>query len=258
MTFTVPDARAGLVPAITISSPDPDASLVYYSKLGFLEVQRLDFPYPWILITDHTILILLRQAETPEIALSYFVEQELLPLLVAEYHAAGIVFTSIPTASDMVPRYVFESPDDLQIALVPNFGDVFQLPEGPTMLRTAPADFTNPDKYVNKTLGMFAEFAQPVADLEQSIAFWQKIGFSVLSKTGGKSPWSILSDGHTVVGLHQAADFSHSTITYFASDMAEKIQTLKTNGLDNYKEKGDPANIELTTPEQQHIFLFKM
>jgi hypothetical protein len=39
--------------------------------------------------------------------------------------------------------------------------------------------------------------------------------------------------------------------------MSKKIENLKKEGLENYKEQG-PSNVVVTTPEQQHIFLFKL
>jgi hypothetical protein len=40
--------------------------------------------------------------------------------------------------------------------------------------------------------------------------------------------------------------------------MPDKISWLKNKGLENYVEKGGSGNIVITTPEQQHIFLYKL
>jgi predicted lactoylglutathione lyase len=130
-------------------------------------------------------------------------------------------------------------------------------PAGPTMLTMQPQDYANPEKYVNKVCGMFGEFAMPVKDLDRSISFWEKLGFKALSKMTSHYPWAILSDGLAIVGLHQTENFTDPTITYFASDMKAKIEKLKQDGLDNYKEM-NPGNIVVTTPEQQKINLFSL
>jgi hypothetical protein len=119
-------------------------------------------------------------------------------------------------------------------------------------------DYFNPEKYVNKTCGMFGELAHPVKDIEASIAFWELLGFATLSKFTSPYPWAILSDGLSVVGLHQATHLTAPTITYFAADMKDKIERLKTSGINNYDESRGAGNLILSTPEGQKIFLFKM
>jgi predicted lactoylglutathione lyase len=104
---------------------------------------------------------------------------------------------------------------------------------------------------------MYGELAHPVKDLGVSIAFWEKMGFIALSKMSSPHPWAILSDGLSILGLHQTTQFSYPAITYFAADMKTKIQALKQNGLENFVEQG-AGNICITTPEQQHINLYSM
>lgn len=250
--FNLPTPKLGDITAITITAPDLDKSLAYYQRLGFAQVMRADFPFPWIHISDGALLIMLRKSDTPYIALTYYAKD--IATSVQAVEAAGISFTETPAATDMVKKYVFQSPDGLNISLV-NIMDGFQRPPGPTMLTMPQEDYFNPEKYVNKTTGLYGEFAQPVKDLEQSIAFWESIGFIILSKTPGVQPWAILSDGLSVVGLHQTTEFDYPVITYFAADMKAKIEALKQNGLDNFIEHS-PGNIILTTPEQQKINLF--
>lgn len=137
------------------------------------------------------------------------------------------------------------------------FVDGFSQPTGTTMLTMHPQDYSNPDKYVNKTCGMFGELAIPVNNLDISILFWEKLGFKSLSKKSSSYPWAILSDGLAIVGLHQTINFDSPTITYFASDMKNKIDKLKQSGLRNFFENGE-GNIVLTTPEKQKINLFKL
>jgi hypothetical protein len=69
--------------------------------------------------------------------------------------------------------------------------------------------------------------------------------------------WAIISDGLNIVGLHQTKDFTTPTITFFAADMKDKIEKLKTEGLKDFVDKG-AASITIHTPENQHINLFKL
>ncbi|MBL7742460.1 MAG: VOC family protein [Chitinophagaceae bacterium] len=241
----------GEVTAFTINSPDPEVSLQFYQKLGFREVIRSDFPFPFIQITDDAILIMLRKSDEPYLALTYYTNDS--GKIVLELEARGIQFISSPNKGDFVKRYLFQSPDGANISLV-EIPELFAKPPGKTMINMNQADYFKPETYTNKVAGMFGEYAQPVEDLERSIAFWEKIGYTLLSKYTEPQPWAILSDGSGIAGLHQSKEFSSASITFFAADMKSKLENLKKQGL-TFKEI-NPANAILTTPENQQLFLF--
>ena len=250
----LPKPILGEITAFTISSPDLDKSLAYYKQLGFYELFRADWPFPWIQISDGVLLIMLRQDTTPYIALTYYVRD--IAGVTKDLEHKGIEFAFRPKKEDPIQRYLINSPDGLNISLV-NIIEGFSQPPGPGMLQMQPNDYFKPETYVNKTCGLFGEFAHPVANLEESLRFWEKLGFVMISKFSSPYPWAIISDGLSIVGLHQSNHFSFPAITYFAADMKEKIERLVTGGLTNYTERG-PSNIVLTTPEEQHLFLFKL
>lgn len=252
----LPTPILGEVTAFTIATANLEESFKYYSQLGFSEVLRFGFPFPWIQVSDGAVLIMLREEkkDIPYIALTYYTKH--IDSVVAGLRAKGIKFTFEPKENDMLKRYIFQSPDGFNISIIYIF-DGFKQPPGPTMLRMEQGDYFNPDKYVNKTCGMFGEYAQPVKDLNVSIAFWEKLGFKVVSKFSSPYDWAILSDGISVVGLHQSNHFTKPTLTYFAADMKEKMDHLVANGLKDYKEVMG-GNYVLNTPEEQNINLFKM
>jgi catechol 2,3-dioxygenase-like lactoylglutathione lyase family enzyme len=255
MNFVLPKPKLGDITAITITTPDLDLSLKYYRQLGFSELYRADFPFPWIQVTDGALLIMLRKDPKPYIALTYYVKE--MGTVVKDLEQAGIKLTEMPTPDKMIKRFRIESPDGLTITLV-TFVDGFIQPAGPTMLTMSPQDYTNPDKYVNKVCGMFGEFAHPVKNLDASVLFWEKLGFNVLSRFTSPYPWAIISDGLSVVGLHQTSHFTNPTITFFAKDMKEKIESLQAAGLSMPAGSAGASGITLTTPEQQKINLFKL
>jgi catechol 2,3-dioxygenase-like lactoylglutathione lyase family enzyme len=250
----LPTPILGEITAFTVTTPDLGQSLAFYQKLGFKELFRADWPFPWIQITDGVLLMMLRKDPDPYIALTYYVKD--INSVVADLDRKGISFTYRAKDSDPVKRFVFKSPDGLTISLV-NIIEVFSQPPGPGMLTMPQQDYFNPEKYVNKVCGLFGEFAHPVADPGKSIAFWELLGFKAISKFTAPYPWAIISDGLSIVGLHQTESFNYPVITYFAADMKDKIEKLKAAGIIDYQEKG-AASIVLTTPEQQHINLFKL
>ena len=249
----LPTPILGEITAFTITSPDLEKSLAFYQKLGYKEIYRADYPFPWIQVSDGVVLIMLRQDPKPYIALTYYVKD--IDSVVKKLEKAGIKFTQKPKPKDMVKRYLFSSPDNINISLV-NIIDGFYQPKGPGMLSMKPEDYANPEKYVNKVCGLYGEFAHPVKDIEQSLEFWKSLGFVAVSRFTAPYPWAIISDGLSIVGLHQSKHFSSPAITYFAADMTDKINKLKKNGLTDFKENG--PGIVITTPEKQHIFLYQL
>ena len=165
-------------------------------------------------------------------------------------------FVIRPNADDFIKRYVMRSPDGFNVTLV-TLVENYMTAYKPVMLSMPPSDMMDPEKYPNKICGLFGEYAQPVKDIGTCFVFWEKLGFKILTKMSSLYPWAIISDGLSVVGLHQTTDFIDPTITFFAADMKDKIEQLKNNGINNFKEKGS-GSVVLTTPEGQFINLFKM
>lgn len=252
--LNIPKPTLGDVTAITITTPDLETSLAFYQKLGFKELLRADMPFPWIQITDSALLIMLRKDSQPYIALTYYVMD--IDKSVAELTTAGISFVTKPNPNDMIKRCLMRSPDGMNVSLV-TFVEGFFQPTGPTLLTMPPTDFSKPEKYPNRVCGIFGEFACPVTDIDASMEFWSKLGFVLLSRRTSPYPWAIISDGLSIIGLHQTDSFTKPTITFFAKDMKEKIETLKANGIADISEKGG-ANIVVTSPEKQNINLFKL
>lgn len=247
----LPTPVLGNITALTISTPDLEVSLAFYKKLGFSEVLRATWPFPWIQVSDGVLLIMLRQDPKPYIALTYYVAT--VDKVVKDLGEKGISPVYTPSKEDQIKRYNYMSPDGLNISLI-GVSHGFSQPPGPGMLQMSPDEYFDPAKYVNKTAGMFGELAHPVADLEVSLAFWHQLGFSTLSKFTTPYPWAIVSDGLSIVGLHQSQHFQYPAITYFASDMPQKIAAMKKAGLKDLALQAN-GNTILITPEQQHIFL---
>lgn len=254
MIPALPKPKLGNVCAFTIATPDLEKSLAFYQKLGFRELFRMDFPFPWIMITDDGILIMLRKDSTPYFAQTWYPSNA--AEIAAGLEAEGIVFTQKPKPTDPIQRYLIQSPDGLIVSMV-GMPDGIEPPSGKTMLTMPQADYFNPEKYTNKVAGLFGELAHPVKDLEASILFWEKLGFVAISKFTSPYPWAILSDGLAIIGLHQTDSFSWPAITYFAPDMQQRIEKLKAEAVGPFTDKGS-ANAVLETPEKQHINLFKL
>ncbi len=250
----LPVPALGSITAISITTPHFQTSLDFYRMLGFHEVARATWPFPWVQVSDGALLIMLRQDNTPALALTYFTAT--YSKVIKMLDEQGIELSERSGDTDTVKRCSLLSPDGITIRVV-GITDGFSQPPGPGMLQMPQEDYSDPSKYANKTIGMFGELAHPVADLQASIAFWGKLGFTTISEFSTPYPWAVITDGINAVGLHQTTHFQQPALTFFASDMRHKIDALKHAGLQHYTHRG-PANVIIDTPEQQQIFLFQM
>lgn len=250
--------KLGEATQIAVGTNDIKTSFDFYKKLGFEKIKEDTLPYPWIQISDGSILILLNQDGQKYIGLHYFARD--MDKKVSQLEKMGIRFAQKTQPKGKPFQAIFLSPDSLGVNLISyNPTDMYQ-PEGFTLRNFPKEDFAKPEKYPNPKCGIFGEFCHPVKDLKKSIEFWEKLGFEALSVNQQPYPWAILSDGLNILGLHQTKDFDYPAITYFAPDMGDRIKKLKEEGIDTITEwkgeGGSTNNVIVTTPEGQKFFLF--
>ena len=247
--------KLGEVASIYVTSPNLDSSVALYEKIGFLKIASNVMPVPWALVSDGSLLIMMRKDSVKYVGLTYYVKN--IESTVAQMEKNGIVFTQKPKEEDLIKRYFFKSPDGLNIMLASNVG-LFKQPTGITMLNMNPIALQSEDKYPNKECGVFGEFCHPVTDLNTSIEYWKKFGFEVKSQMTQPYPWAILSDGLMLIGLHQTKNFNYPAVTYFGLNAEKRVKELKENGITGITEFMGKNNVTLKTWEGLHFFLFSM
>ena len=258
LMFSIPgssQSKLGDVACVYITTQNLDSSLAVYEKLGFSKIASNDFPSPWVQVSDGSLLIMMRKDASPYIGLTYYVND--IENTVARLEKDSIVFAKKPEAGDAIKRYFIKSPDGFNIMLANNLGG-FTAPTGITLLSMKPADFNVADKYPNKQCGAFGEFAQPVIDINVSVAFFKKLGFKASAAMKEPYPHVILSDGLMIIGLHQTKHFNYPAVTYFGLNTDKKVQLLKEKGLQNFNEMAGKNNVVLNTWEGQHFFIFSL
>jgi hypothetical protein len=248
-------SKLGDVACVYITTSNLDSSVALYEKLGFSKTGSNDFPSPWAQVSDGSLIIMMRKDTNPYIGLTYYVSD--IEKSVTALEKDGIVFAQKPKEGDPIKRYYIKSPDGFTIMIVDNLGG-FQKPAGLTLLNMKPADFNSADKYPNKQCGAFGEFAQPVADINTSLAFWKKLGFKVKADMKDPYPHAILSDDLMIIGLHQTNHFNYPAVTYFGLNTAKRVQQLKEKGLTDFSEMMGQSNVVLKTYEGQHFFIFSV
>jgi predicted lactoylglutathione lyase len=248
-------SKLGEVACVYMTTPDLDSSAAVYEKLGFPKIASNTFPVPWYQSSDGSLLIMMRKDTKPYMGLTYYAGD--IDNVAAQLEKDGITFVQKPKEGDPIKRYYIKTPDGFNIMLADNIGG-FTQPTGITLLNMKQQDYMSPDKYPNKKCGAFGEFCHPVADLEKSIAYWQKLGYTVKSKMSQPYPHAILSDGLMIIGLHQTKNFDYPAITYFGLNASRRIQQLKDQGLKNFTDFMGKNNVVLKTWEGQHFFIFSL
>lgn len=246
-------SKLGDMACVYVTSPNLDSSVAFYEKMGFPKIASNTFPVEWAQCSDGSLVIMMRKDTDPYIGLTYYVND--IDKKIEQLEKDSIRYDGKPSPGDPVKRYFITSPDGFKIMLVPNIGG-FKQPQGMTLLNMPPADFSKADKYPNRQCGAFGEFCHPVADLRSSLAFWQKLGFTVKSIFKQPYPYAILSDGLMLIGLHQTKDFSYPAITYFGTNTEARIRGLAGKGITTIQEMQGKKNVMVKSWEGQHFFVF--
>lgn len=249
--------KLGEATQIAIGCEDIHKSFAFYQKLGFEKIAGDTLPYPWMQISDGSILLHLNQDGQKYMGLAYFSKE--MDKKVEDLEKMGIKFVLKNKMKDS-SFWIFLSPDSLAVNLIHYDPTGMYQPQGKSLLNFPQEDFAKVEKYPNPKCGIFGEFATSVKDLEQALAFWQNLGFEAKTVYREPYPWAILTDGMNILGLHQTKDFDYPAITYFAPDMSQRVQKLKEAGITSFADwqgqGGKEGNFILTTPEGQKIFLF--
>lgn len=161
------------------------------------------------------------------------------------------IFKNQAQSAETVFNAEFKSPNGLTVAITRDKNKV-KMPAGTPTTRTPIS-----------RLGKFGEFSIPVKDVAKAIIYWAKLGFEPVHIGKIPYPYSILSDGLIVLGLHQTPDFDRITITYFAQDMQARVEIFTQEGLKSLHplrssiESNVYENAAFDSPDGQQFFLFK-
>lgn len=245
---------------ITIGCKNIQESFTFYEKLGFHKVNEHTKPYPWVLVTDDSTLIMLSQdgINHEYIGLTYFEKGMATKIEKLEKEGINIIQKG---EQDGVSFASCQTPNGIHLGLV-DFEDENAIQKKRTTLMDyAPEEWQSIAEYPNPLLGIFGELAIPVKDLDVSIEFWSKLGFDVNKMQGGPYPWAIGQDGQNIIGLHQTTDFDTVAMTYFYKEVAKSVQKIKASGVDSIEVfqgtgGGNENNVIITTPENQRFFFF--
>lgn len=227
--------KLGSLAYITLYSTRSDATLAFCTRLGF---KTISSEHESTLLTDGTLYFDVRRSEYPATALSYIVEDVGNKIEMAEN-------LELQVAEKSHHHAIIREPNGLNILLI----DKNILP-----LKT----------FAQKSIsvcGAFCELSLETENIEQSISWWQNVGFKV---TARKETWCTLDDGNMKIGVYQKGTcphkFKNPSLTYVEPDMKERIAELKKRGVrfvQDENEIGMEGHAITETPDGQYFFLFK-
>ena len=89
-------------------------------------------------------------------------------------------------------------------------------------------------------LGRFHEISIETADIAESVAFYERLGFGQCGTTDTwKHSYGVLTDGKIYIGLHQFK-FPSPTLTYVHPDVAQHVHAIEKAGIElAWKRVGD-------------------
>lgn len=91
-------------------------------------------------------------------------------------------------------------------------------------------------------LGRFHEISVETQDIAESVAFYERLGFTQCGTTDTWThPYGVLTDGKLFLGLHQFK-FPSPTLTYVHANVAHHAQTIEKRGIElAWKRVGEDA-----------------
>jgi hypothetical protein len=200
-------------------------------------------PLPWQLMTDGCVNIHLYESMFASPALHYF--SSVMDDTLVHLRRLGLN-PELQRSKDGTRRqHNFLDPNDVSIMLM-HYNDT-QMPK--------------PVGVSHAMLGTFGELSVNTDDLKSSLLFWDKLGFRQTLKSEKPYSWTVLTDGAITLGLHQTATLSAPALTYFAADVAERIEHLKQNSIalthELHNDLGALEGAILSAPDGQLIVLLQ-
>jgi catechol 2,3-dioxygenase-like lactoylglutathione lyase family enzyme len=228
---------------ITIGTPAINESFEFYEKIGFRKLREETTPVKHYSLTDGSVILILSERDIHYTSLTYLGEG--LDVIANDLDHSGIKLVDLKTGDkDKFLQADFFSPfSGLKV----------------TLMNCESDDVIKADGKKSCRLGEFGEFTISTENLEGSIKFWSKLGFSKHSEDVKPYPWAVVDDGLLKIGLHQTKDIKVPTITYYAPDMYKRIAELKEDGLtftdEILDDNGNTVDAILKAPEGQSFFL---
>jgi catechol 2,3-dioxygenase-like lactoylglutathione lyase family enzyme len=198
----------------SLATPDIQASLDFYTRLGFSQADVGDtWPHPYAVVTDGRIYLGLHQEAIPAPSMT-FVKPDLLKHL-DTFGGLGVEFEFRRLGNDV-------------------FNEVGWLDPSGQLVRLIEARTYSPSKRAGTDLsrcGYFLEIALPTPKLDESKAYWEQFGFVGLDELDDRLPHISCTSDYIDLGLYDPAHLRRSTLRFEVDDVGGTLRRLAEVGI---------------------------
>jgi catechol 2,3-dioxygenase-like lactoylglutathione lyase family enzyme len=218
----------------SLSTPEIQASLDFYCKLGFSEAPVGEtYPHAYAVVTDGRIHLGLHQASVIEPTLT-FVKPGLLKHL-ENLEARGIEFEYHRLGNDAFNEVAWRDPD----------GHLLRLIEARTFSPTKRSSTQT------SHCGYFAEVALPCTNLDTSKIYWENFGFVGMDELDDRLPHVTCTSDFIDIGLYGPGAPRRAGLRFEVENVAATLASLAAAGIAPAKDAAlrGPQAASLIAPE---------
>jgi len=198
----------------SVATPDIQASLDFYSRLGFSQAEVGEaWSHPYAVVTDGRICLGLHQKAIPAPSIT-FVKPNLLKY-VQPLEQLGLEFEFRRLGNDV-------------------FNEVGWLDPSGHLIRLLEARTFSPSKRstIDTSLcGYFLEIALPSPSLEAAKLHWEQLGFVGMDEPDAVLPHVSCTSDTVDVGLYDPAHLREPTLLFEVDDFGEAMARLEDAGI---------------------------
>ncbi|HWX32449.1 MAG TPA: VOC family protein [Steroidobacteraceae bacterium] len=199
---------------LSLATPDIQASLDFYTKLGFSQAEVGEaWLHPYAVVTDGRICLGLHQETMPAPAMT-FVRPGLLKHLDA-LEKLGLQFEFRRLGNDV-------------------FNEVGWFDPSGQLIRLVEARTFSPSKRIGtdtSRCGYFLEIALPAPDRDASKAYWEQFGFVGIDESQDRLPHVSCTSDYVNLGLYDPSHLRRSTLRFEADDVGGTLARLAEFGI---------------------------
>jgi catechol 2,3-dioxygenase-like lactoylglutathione lyase family enzyme len=198
----------------SLATPDIQASLEFYTKLGFSQAEVGEaWPHPYAVVTDGRICLGLHEEAIPAPSMT-FVKPDLVKHL-ETVEELGLQFEFRHLGTNVFNEVGWWDPA----------GHLVRLVEART--------FSPSKRRSTETTqcGYFTEIALPAPDRDVAKAFWERFGFVGIDELADRMPHVACTSDHIDLGLYDPAHLRRSTLRFEVDDVGGALARLADIGI---------------------------
>ncbi len=225
---------------LSLSTPDIQASLNFYGKLGFSEAQVGEsWTHPYGVVTDGRIYLGLHQQETSEPALTFVKPGLLKHLEILE--SRGIEFEYRRLGNDIFNAVAWRDPE----------GNMLRLIEARTF---SPSKRSARD---TSHCGYFTEIALPCTDFTIGKTYWEGLGFVAMDEFDDRLPHVSCTSDFIDLGLYPPGPLRGAGVRFEVDDIDTTLKALGDLGISPRRDSAARASqsVLVIAPEGTPILI---